>query len=141
MSPEKISGSPVFVLPTTTTLALCCGASSIVASMPFHSSSFSLMPFAHDVLKVLDALRFDALALGLLLLPLQHELHPLRFLLRLLLGLDGLLERVGQLQVAQQHVLDHDAARLHLRLQVAHDLPRDALARVGVERAGACWPP
>ena len=114
LSPEKISGSPFFVLPTTTTLAFWLLASSIVASMPFHSSSLSLMPSADDVLEVLDAVRLDPLALGFLLLALQHELHPLRFLLRLLFRLDSVLQRVGELQVAQQDVLDDDAARLHL---------------------------
>ena len=49
-----------------------------------------------------------------LLLALEHELHALRFLLRLLLGFDGVLERVRQLQVPQQDVFDDDAARLHL---------------------------
>jgi len=45
---------------------------------------------------------------------LQHEHHPLHFLLGLLLRLDGELQRVGQLQVAQQHVLHDDAARRDL---------------------------
>ena len=44
-------------------------------------------------------------------------------------------KRVGKLQVAQQDVLDDDAARLHLRLQVRQNLLRDGLAGVGVERA------
>ena len=40
----EISGSPVLELPTTTTLELELRASSTVASMPFHASSFSLIP-------------------------------------------------------------------------------------------------
>ena len=91
---------------------------------------------ADDVLEVLDAGGFDALALGFLLLALQHELHPLRFLLRLLLGLDGVLQRFGQLQVAQQDVLDDDAARRDLAPHVLQDLLRDPLAPVRVERRG-----
>jgi hypothetical protein len=43
------------VLPTTTTFAFWLRASSMVASMPFHSSSFSLMPSV-TTLEVLDAL-------------------------------------------------------------------------------------
>src|SRR6266436_1766926 len=70
----------------------------------------------HDFLKVRNALRFDALALGLLLFLLQDEAHSKRLLLRLLLRFDRTFEHRRQLHVAQQHVFhDHAAWRELLR--------------------------
>src|SRR6266571_5454964 len=93
-------------------------------------------PRRHDALEVGDPLRLDPLALRLLLLLLENERHPQRVLLRLLLRLDRLLEHRRELDVAQQHVLDDDAARTQLALQLLLHLLRHFFAGPGVQRVG-----
>jgi len=88
-----------------------------------------------DALEIGDALRLDALALRLLTLLLQHEVHALRVLLGLLLGLDGRLERRRQPDVAEQHVLDDDAAGLRRPSHLGEHLLRDPVAPFAVECA------
>src|SRR5882672_12417863 len=51
----------------------------------------------HNLLEVCNTLRFDALALRLLLFLLQDEAHPQGILLGLLLGLDGAFQHRRQL--------------------------------------------
>jgi hypothetical protein len=55
---------------------------------------------------------------------------PLRFLLGLLLGLDRVLQRLGQLQIAEQDVLHDHASRCDLSPHVLQNLLRDALAPI-----------
>jgi len=70
----------------TTTFELALVASFSVASIPFHSKSCGLMPWATIFLKISDALRFDALALGFLGFFLKNEAHAQGVLFCLLLG-------------------------------------------------------
>src|SRR6266542_427671 len=100
----------------------------------FPLEEFLAVALGDDVLEVLDAGGFHALALSFLFFALEHELHSLRFLLRLLLRFDRVLQGVGKLEVAQEDVFHDDAARRHLSRHVVQDLLGDRLARIGVKR-------
>jgi hypothetical protein len=52
-----------------------------------------------------------------------------------LLGFDRKLQRVGQLQIAQQDALHDYAPRRDLALHIFEDVARDALARVRIDDA------
>ena len=86
-----------------------------------------------DGLKVGDALRLDALAVGFLTLAIEHEAHALGLLLGLELLLDGGRQQWGQLDVAQQDLLGLDAAGGERALHVLEHVLRHHLARRGVE--------
>src|SRR5262249_42956286 len=81
-----------------------------------------------DPLEVGDPLRLDALALGFLLLFLQHELHLLRFLLAAQLLLDRVRDERRQADLPQQHLLHDDAALPGEPPEQVEDLARDPLA-------------
>ena len=98
--------------PTTTTFEFWLFASSSVASMPFHSSSLSEMPCVTIAWKSAMPARLDALALGLLPLLGEDELHLCcASCSACCFAFDRRLERRRQLQIAEQHFLDDDAAR------------------------------
>src|SRR5207302_8547263 len=58
------------------------------------------------------------------------------FLLGLLLGFNGSLESLGQLDVAQQNVLDSQAALVQGGCQLVADLLGDHFALAGIEGVG-----
>src|SRR4029077_4450706 len=93
-------------------------------------------PLRDDLLEIGDALRLYTLALGFLLLLGQHVLHLHRFLLGALLGFDRRLQRFGELDLAQQHVLDDDAAIGEVLAELVEDALGDELAPARVERGG-----
>ncbi len=88
------------------------------------------------LLEVADAGGFDALALCLLSFFLQTEVHGQRFLLGLLFGFDGGLQCGGQLDVAQENVLDGQAALIELLADLIVNLLGYHFAFARVESVG-----
>ena len=93
------------LLPITTTFELATLGQVLrgLDALPFQQRRRDAL--GHDLLEVAHAGGFDALALRLLRFFLQAEAHGQRFLLGLLFGFDGGLQRGRELDVAQQNVL------------------------------------
>src|SRR5262245_3730236 len=88
----------------------------------------------HDPLEIGDALRLDALALRLLLLLLQHELHLFGFLLAPQLFLNRIRHHGRQADFPEQHLLHQNAALARQLPEERKDLACDSVALGGIER-------
>ena len=104
----RMTGRPPFPAPTMTIFAFGLSASLAVASIPLNCEVLRGEPLADDRLVLRDALRLDLLALRLLPLPVEGELHLLDALLLGELVGDGGLDRLGEVHVADQDRLDDD---------------------------------
>src|SRR6266403_4791532 len=87
----------------------------------------------HDLLEVAHARGFDPLALRLLLFFLQAETHSQRFLLGLLLRLDGSFESGRQLDITQQNAFHNETALAEKTRELIKYLLGDHLTFAGVE--------
>ena len=125
---SRIRGSPLRELPMMMTLALGAPSEHLGRLDPLPGEVVGRDPAGDDRLRVLDPLGLDHLALGLLAVALDLELHPLAFLLHDELAVDPVGDGRRELDRPDQDV--RDAEDLRRRVEV---VPPDRLAERGVE--------